>query len=608
MANDHVKMFVEEYGPVAAQVSKQTGIAPSVLLAQWGMETDYGRKVPGHFNLGNIKDMSGAGTQATDNKTKSKDKYVNFESPEAFGDYYAHMMRRLYPNALNAGTDISKYAEGLRTGVKGSYAEAGDYEDAIRGAHGVTTQFYTDPDKIDTVRGPTQAEQIQQERQERGDTRETTTEQPKEAVDPAKTALAGALTSGPGQVPFRPDYAAQPPDLTKLQEAYSDAQRRMDIAQRRLDQRINNPTPIAGGADIDTLEQEFRAAQSNLQTAERELQARVAASKTKVAPTPTPAAPSAPAAPMAPAAPVIITDPNMPSADQHTRAIQGTTVDDVTGRARQTTYNERTSQIARNAANQQRVMTELGRQGIIDPNKGLALTEGISGSTPSGVMVSPDLAGERQAEVELEQKIASDKAAQEKLAQQQEIDRLKNERALAAQRQAEAKTALTQAQRVKTQGVTRAQTAADTAEERAILAQERLTAGQQAAKKAPGPVSRALENTGVATGKTAVWNPVGRTAIGGLGGYQMGAGLNELARLPVAELVKRYQAGDRSPELMQALMQATQATGQTVFGAGAMLPAMGPKTARIKGAGTVGTLGLGAYQAYKALTEPEPQQ
>jgi flagellum-specific peptidoglycan hydrolase FlgJ len=89
MANDHVKMFTEEYSPIAVQVGKQIGVSPTVLLAQWGMETDYGRKVPGHFNLGNIKDMSGSGTSAVDNKSKTKDNYVNFESPEAFGDYYA---------------------------------------------------------------------------------------------------------------------------------------------------------------------------------------------------------------------------------------------------------------------------------------------------------------------------------------------------------------------------------------------------------------------------------------------------------------------------------------------------------------------------------------
>lgn len=608
MANDHVKMFTDEYGPIALQVSRQTGIAPSVLLAQWGMETDYGRKVPGHFNFGNIKDMSGAGTTATDNKTKSKDKYVNFESPEAFGDYYAHMMRRLYPNALNTGTDIAKYAEGLRTGVKGSYAEDENYENAIRGAHSATSAVYTDPEKIDVVRPPTQAEQIRQEREERGDTDGTSGEPPKtkEVIDPLKAAVAGALTSGPGQAPFRPEYAAAPPDLTNLEQNYRDAQRRVQIAESRLVERANNPNPIFGGADINDLEQEFRMAQAQFQTAERELQARMAASKAKVAPTPTPAAPSAPSAPVA--APTIITDPNMPSADQHTRAIQGTTVDDVTGRARQTTYNERTSQIARNAANQQQTLQVLGQQGIVDPKKAMALTEGISGSTPSGVMVNPDLAGERQQQAELEQRMAEDRAAQERLAQQEEMNRLKQERALAASRQSEAQRRLNEANRARTSGVSRAQTALDAAQERELLAQGKLQDAQRLAKNTPGSVGRALQNTGVATAKTSPVSPIGRTAIGALGGFQAATGANELANIPVADLIARWKAGDRSPEIVQALMQAGVSTAQIGTGAAAMLPAMGPKTAKIKGAGTIGTLGLGAYNAYKALTEPEPQQ
>ena len=118
-----------------------------------------------------------------------------------------------------------------------------------------------------------------------------------------------------------------------------------------------------------------------------------------------------------------------------------------------------------------------------------------------------------------------------------------------------------------------------------------------------GPVGRAMQNFGVATGKTAIWNPVGRTAIGALGGYQAATGANTLANIPVADLIARWRAGDRSPEIAQALMQAGVSTAQIGTGTAAMLPAMGPKTAKIKGAGTIGTLGLGAYNAYKALTE-----
>ena len=607
MANDHVKMFAEEYGPVAVQVSQKTGIAPSVLLAQWGMESNYGRSPVGDFNLGNIKDMSGGGREGKDNKTGSKDKYINFESPEAFGDYYSHFIRRLYPNALNAGTDISKYSQGLNTGVKGSYFEDSleEYEDKVRGAHKTTTGFYKDPEEIATVKPMTEAERIQQERQEAGTTDEPPKPEPKETIDPATGALMGAGFSALGQIPFDPQMPAKAPDLASLEDAAKKAKVRADIAEKRLQQRMSSTTPIAGGTDLDALEAEYKRTQFFLKYAEEDLQKAVNAQKAKVPPTTAPAAPSAPqGVSVAPETPSIITDPNAPSADQHTRAIQGTTVDDVTGRARQTTYNERTSQIARNAANQQAVLQALGQQGLVDPSKALALTEGISGSTPSGVMVSPDLAGERQREAELEQRMADDKAAQERLAQQEEMQRLKNERALSAQQNAQAQKAFEQAQKAKASGVARAQTAAETAADRQAAAQADLASGRKLAKTAPGMVTRPLEVTGVKSGKAGM---VTRAGIGAIGGLQAARGINELANMPIEELIKRYQAGDRSPELLAAIQQVAGAGAQTGFGAAATVPVIGPRTARIKGAGAIGTGLMGAYEGYKALTEKEPQ-
>jgi hypothetical protein len=607
MANDHVKMFAEEYGPVAVQVSQKTGIAPSVLLAQWGMESNYGRSPVGDFNLGNIKDMSGGGREGKDNKTGSKDKYINFESPEAFGDYYSHFIRRLYPNALNAGTDISKYSQGLNTGVKGSYFEDSleEYEDKVRGAHKTTTGFYKDPEEIATVKPMTEAERIQQERQEAGTTEEPPKPEPKETIDPATGALAGAGFSALGQIPFDPQMPAKAPDITSLEDAAKKAKVRADIAEKRLQQRMSSTTPIAGGTDLDALEAEYKRTQFFLKYAEEDLQKAVNAQKAKVPPTTAPAAPIAPqGVSVAPETPSIITDPNAPSADQHTRAIQGTTVDDVTGRARQTTYNERTSQIARNAANQQAVLQALGQQGLVDPSKALALTEGISGSTPSGVMVSPDLAGERQREAELEQRMVDDKAAQERLAQQEEMQRLKNERALSAQQNAQAQKAFEQAQKAKASGVARAQTAAETAADRQAAAQADLASGRKAAKTAPGMVARPLEVTGVKSGKAGM---VTRAGIGAIGGLQAARGINELANMPIEELLKRYQAGERSPELLAAIQKAAGAGAQTGFGAAATVPVIGPRTARIKGAGAIGTGLMGAYEGYKALTEKEPQ-
>jgi hypothetical protein len=99
-------------------------------------------------------------------------------------------------------------------------------------------------------------------------------------------------------------------------------------------------------------------------------------------------------------------------------------------------------------------------------------------------------------------------------------------------------------------------------------------------------------------------NPVGRTTIGAIGGLQAARGINELANMPIEELIKRYQAGERSPELLAAIQQAAGATAQTGFGAAATVPVFGAKTAKIKGAGALGTLGMGLYEGYKAVTEP----
>lgn len=468
-------------------------------------------------------------------------------------------------------------------------------------------------------------------------------------VDPATAAGVGALISGVGQIGSQPEYFGPPPDINEikntaknkitafeesgnktlatLQEAEEKALRRHEIAADRLQKRMTNPSPITGGQTIADLELDFKISQYALQSADRELKARLAEQKAKVPSTPAVTIQNVPqSGSMASATPQIITDPNTPSVDQHTRAIQGTTVDDVTGRARQTTYNERTSQIARNAANQQAVLQALGQQGLVDPNKAFALTEGISGSTPSGVMVNPDLAGERQQQAELEQRMASDKTAQERLAQQNEMDRLKEERALAAQRSSQAQSALTKAQNAQTSGVTRAQTAAETAEDRALAARQDVESGRKtaqqnlnesaekvkaqmkadvkAAKAAPSGGGRLLANTGVSVGRTGLLNPVGRTTIGGIGGLQAARGINELANMPIEELIKRYQAGERSPELLAAIQQAASATAQTGFGAAATVPVVNSKTAKIKGVGALGTLGMGLYEGYKAFNEP----
>ena len=137
MANKNIEQFIETYGPVAVQVGREINVDPNVLLSQWGMESRWGQSLPAKsFNVGGIKDFSGAGKKAKDNKTGSVDKYVKFEDPEVFGMYYADQIKRNFPKAVGSGEDIGAFSRGLSEGKRGAYFEIPEteYEQAISNA------------------------------------------------------------------------------------------------------------------------------------------------------------------------------------------------------------------------------------------------------------------------------------------------------------------------------------------------------------------------------------------------------------------------------------------------------------------------------------------
>jgi hypothetical protein len=135
MSNKNIEQFVATYGPVAQQVSKEINVDPNVLLSQWGLESRWGQTemAKKYNNLGGIKDFSGKGFEAKDNKTGSIDKYVKFEDPEVFGMYYADQIKRNFPLAINTGPDIGAFTRGLASGKKGSYFEipVQEYESSL---------------------------------------------------------------------------------------------------------------------------------------------------------------------------------------------------------------------------------------------------------------------------------------------------------------------------------------------------------------------------------------------------------------------------------------------------------------------------------------------
>lgn len=138
MANKNIEQFITTYGPVAQQVSKEINVDPNVLLGQWGLESRWGQTemAKKHHNLGGIKDFSGAGLEAKDNKTGSLDKYVKFEDPEVFGMYYADQIKRNFPLAVNTGPDVGAFTRGLASGKNGSYfgVPVEEYESSLASA------------------------------------------------------------------------------------------------------------------------------------------------------------------------------------------------------------------------------------------------------------------------------------------------------------------------------------------------------------------------------------------------------------------------------------------------------------------------------------------
>jgi len=124
MAKKTPEDFVKTYRPIAEQVGKEIGVDPNIILSQWALESRWGNAVPGSHNIAGIKDFSGSGKPAKDNKLGTVAKYAEFEDPQTFGLYYSDMIQRNFPNAVGSGNDIGAFTRGLVSGKRGAYFEA----------------------------------------------------------------------------------------------------------------------------------------------------------------------------------------------------------------------------------------------------------------------------------------------------------------------------------------------------------------------------------------------------------------------------------------------------------------------------------------------------
>lgn len=124
--------FINYYKPLAAAVGAELGVATDSILAQWGLETGWGKSIiPGTNNLGNIKDPTGKGTRAYDKAEGSNDAYARYGSLSEFGQAYVDLIKRNFPKAMNTGSDASAFGAGLKEGRIGSYATDANYTNKL---------------------------------------------------------------------------------------------------------------------------------------------------------------------------------------------------------------------------------------------------------------------------------------------------------------------------------------------------------------------------------------------------------------------------------------------------------------------------------------------
>ena len=127
LVTDPKAKFYQDMFPAAQQAANELGVDPNILLSQWGLETGWGTKMVGANNYGNIKDPSGRGPRARDKEEGSNDAYRAYKSPQEFAADYTGLIKRNFPDAVGAGSDVGKFSAGLANGRTGSYATAPDY-------------------------------------------------------------------------------------------------------------------------------------------------------------------------------------------------------------------------------------------------------------------------------------------------------------------------------------------------------------------------------------------------------------------------------------------------------------------------------------------------
>jgi hypothetical protein len=538
--------FVKIYGPVADQVSKEIGVDPRVILGQWGMETGWGSKTIGDYNLGNIKDPSGKGKRAEDKKEGSNDPYLSFESPEGFGQYYSDYVKRGFPNAIGAGSDIQKFTAGLAKGVNGSYfgkTKPEEYQTALTGGYDSAAKIY----------GQSEAP-VEQDSNPFGDVKPLpsfTNNKPEnkrpnlegmpdwyknlspKIRDREGDISVGTIGAAGALIGLPLEFANK--GLAKMEGKVNEAKAAYEAARIAAGSTAGASVEVAQklAAEAQRLEAEYRASLAGYQALERELAESIAESKRYLPPEPDTRGKVAGAS----------------GSENYGRKMPGQVppeamlaeIEDQT-RGKNPRGKGAWDIADRNAANIEK-QKRLGMGGYK-----------MTGTGAEQFVLSPEDTALREEQM----KAAGEKA--KRLTPQVETARGEVDKAQEARKSAE---------NIRQRETAAAQRTAREAQTAAATAQSGL---QSAAQQAP---SGFFGKTGAIVQKIP-----GTNVVAGLG---MG--------MSAAEALNRYEKGDTSGAVLS--------TVQTVLDFMAMLPPGTPVTAALKGIGVVGGLATTAYDIYR---------
>ena len=552
--------FVKVYGPIADQVSKEIGVDPRVIIGKWGMETGWGTGIIGEHNLGNVKDPSGKGKRAVDKKENSNDAYLSFEDPQGWGRYYSDFIKRGYPNAVGAGSDIPKFTTALASGVNGSYfgkTKPEEYQKALTGGYDTASKFYAQNQEQQGQAEPSQSpfpdpaplpadinappENKRPAFSDMPDWYKNLSPSVRNRegdISKGTLGTAGAIAGAGASLLGNKGLAAMEKRVTDAKSAYEAARAAASGASNASAQ-----TAQTLAAEAQRLEQEYKASLSGFQALEREL-AQATAESTRYL---------------------------QPEVDTRGK---------VAGESGTKAYARK-------------------MPGQLPPEAMLAEVEDMtSGKNPRG-KGAYDIAERNAANIETQKRLGMGNYKMTGTGSEQFVLGPEETARRQAQMDVAGQKAKQLAPQVQTaQGeVNAAQQARDTAEK---IRQREVAAAQKAAREAQ--TAEQVAKTGVKTATEAAPSGVGK--LGAI--WQKIPGANILAGagmgMSAAEALNRYEKGDTSGAVLS--------TVQVLLDGMAMLPPGTPITAALKGIGVVGGLATTAYDLYRThnMEQQKPPQ